>query len=91
MPKQIDAKVKECCLRLVLDRPPQPLIVAFIDEMRAERHAVESPCRAGACWSRAVRSPRGVTGTGAAPLGQSRRGRSPTPRFTIGCVTWPGH
>ena len=26
-------------------RPPQPLIVAFIDEMRAEGHAVESICR----------------------------------------------
>lgn len=25
-------------------RPPQPLILAFIDEMRAEGHAVESIC-----------------------------------------------
>lgn len=26
-------------------RPPQPVIVAFIDELRAEGHAVESICR----------------------------------------------
>ena len=26
-------------------RPPQPLIMAFIDDMRAEGHAVESTCR----------------------------------------------
>lgn len=73
-------------------RPPQPLIVAFIDELRTEGHVVESTLMlaAGSCASRAARSPHGPTATGRAPTARSRPARSATPSSSTRSVAWRG-
>ena len=70
-------------------RPPQPMIVAFIDELRAEGHAVESICRVlreQGCQvaARTYRAWRQPSRPVAAAHDQRRAGRW-TPS-----ATWPG-
>ena len=47
--------------------PPQPMIMAFIDDMRGAGHAVEPICRV--LREQGARSPRGPTEPGKKPTG----------------------
>ena len=64
------------------------MIIAFIDELRTEGHAVESIV--GSCVSRTVRLPREPTATGHAVIDRLLPGRSLMRSSPTWSVIWRG-